>query len=281
MKKLLLILTVMVLLVGGLSAPAFSNSVGVINVTADVAQLSVTVSPDTISYGLVPMNTTGVLPDITMIFATNTGNCFVDMQIKGANTTDWALGETAGENIYVHYWGYYFPALTYTKMSTDYDDLCSWESYAPYTKELFFLMMDTPTSSSSYGTQETTVTVMVTYEEEGIRGILEAGGPYTAGTANITATANITDQDNNPVTGLTTESNFLAVNLFSGTPPDLTWLSDLTLTAEWTEVGGGIYTGEIGDISSLTAGDYFLWAHVNDGTHVTEMGDPFVIEESP
>ncbi len=277
MKKVLLILTAMVLLVGGLAAPAFSASEGVINVTADVAQLSVTVAPNTVSYGLVPLNTTGVQPDGNpMIFAQNTGNCFVDMQIKGANTTDWALGETAAEDVYVHYWGYLFPTPTWTDMDTDYDDLGSWESYAPFTNEAFWLQMDTPTSSSSFGTQSTTVTVMVTYEEEGVRCILEAGGPYTEGSANITATANVTDQNNNPVTGLT-GSNFSHM-VFSGTFPNITPIFDPVFTAVWTENGGGIYTGEIGDISSLPAGEYFLAGSVNDGTHMAGMGDPFVIE---
>jgi len=277
MKKLLSILVVMVILViGGLSAPVFALDTGVISVTAEVAQISVSVNPDTITYGLVPLATIGVQPsDNPTIFAFNTSNCFVDMQIKGAHTTDWTLDTAPGADTYVHYFGQPFFAPSYTPLGTDYNDLGTWESYSPGSIEMFLLQMDTPTSSSSFEMQATTVTVLVTYEEEGIKALLDANGPYTAGSANVTVTANVTDQDNSPVTGLTADKFSTAV--FSGTPPNMTIILDPVLTTTWVENGGGIYTGTITDISTLLAGDYWASVNINDGLHFAGSGDGFDI----
>jgi hypothetical protein len=280
MKRILIILAIVVLVVGGLTVPAFSADTGVVNVTADIAQISVTVIPNSVSYGLVPLNTKGLKPiGDPFINAYNTGNCFVDMFIKGDDTTNWALSPSPDADKYVHYFGWPLFYLVYTPLSTSYQDLGTFSSYSPYSGELFRLQMDTPTTSSSMGTQSTTVTVMVTMVPEGIRTTtVEADGPYTQGSSTtLTVTANITDQNSNPVLGLP-PANFSFIVL-SGSPPNQTYVPGLS--AVWTENGGGTYTGSITDISTLPAGLYFVNFGVNDGSHSTSAGDFFDINTGP
>ena len=276
MKKLLIILALVVLVVGGLTVPAFAGSEGVVSVTADVAQISVTVNPNSINYGLVPLNTAGLKPvGDPRITAYNTGNCFVDMFIRGADTTNWALKNTPGVEEYVHYFGWPFLAPTYNPLNNSYQDLGIWASYSPGAADAFFLKMDTPTTSSATGTQSTTVTVMVTYEAEGIKGIVEADGPYIENVSTtLTMTANVTDQNGAPVLGIP-PSNFILV-VFSTATPNWTFVPGLTAT--WNENGGGVYIGSIADISTLPAGPYFASIGVRDSTsHFAVAGDDFEI----
>ena len=274
MKRILTILALVVLVVGGLTVPAFSADTGVVSVTAEVAQVSVTVNPNSVNYGLVPLNTTGLKPvGNPAINVLNTGNCFVDMFIRGDDTTNWALNPSPDTDKYVHYFGYPFFAPIYTPLTKSDQDLGPFSSYSPFSGELFTLQMDTPTTSNFLGTQSTTVTVMVTMVTEGIRGILEADGPYTEGSTTLTVMANVTNQNGVPVLGLPLV-NFSFV-VFSGTFPNLTFVPGLT--ASWVENGGGIYTGSITNISSLPVGPYFVSISVNDGPHHTSPGDTFDI----
>ena len=273
MKRILTILSLVVLVVGGLSVPVFSADTGVVSVTAELSQVSVTVNPNSINYGLVPLYATGLKPvGDPVIFATNTGNCFVDMQIKGANTTNWALSSSPDVDKYVHYFGYPFFAPTYTPLSTGYQDLGPFSSYSPFMGELFKLQMDTPTTSSFVGTQSTTVTVMVTMVTNGLKVVLEAGGPYPQGGPSATLTATVTDQNGNPVAGISV-GNFFTIIFppgFPGTPlilPPTTWVNN----------GGGSYTGTA-DISSLTTlGDYNVSVSTNNGTSTAVRGDTLTI----
>ena len=278
MKRFLLVLLVTMLALGGLSVPAFSDTEGVVTVTAEQAQVSVSVFPDSVSYGIVSMGEEDLKPiDNPTIRAGNTGNWWADFQVRGADTTDWTLDTTPAEDTYVHYVGWGPPGSeTYTELSTSNDDLGPFASYAPGSNQFFKLMMDTPTSSTSYATQETQVTVVVSMATEGITVILDADGPYTQGGGPATLTANVTDQDGTPVTGITL-SNFMS----------FTWASDPPVgpplevgTATWSEVGGGVYIGSL-PINTLTAGTYTAAAQTHDGTHLARGFDAFVIEPSP
>jgi len=276
MKRIITILALVVLVVGGLTIPAFSADTGVVQVTAEVAQVSVTVTPDNVNYGLVPLNTTGLKPiGNPAVNVQNTGNTFVDMFIRGDDTTNWALSPSPDTDKYVHYFGYPFFAPAYVPLSKGNQDLGPYSSYSPFSGELFTLQMDTPTTSTFTGTQTTTVTAMVTMVTEGIRGILEADGPYTGGVdTTLTVTANVTNQNGAPVLGLSLVNNFF-FGVFSGVFPNQTIVPGLSAT--WVENGGGIYTGSITDISTLPAGTYFVVVLINDGAHYTSPGDNFVI----
>ena len=117
---------------------------------------------------------------------------------------------------------------------------------------------------------------MVSIAMEGLTVTLDSGGPYTQGGGPATLTANVTDQDGVPVTGITL-TNFMS----------LIWASDPPVggpfevgTATWSEDGGGVYTGSL-PISTLTAGTYTAAAQTHDGTHLARGYDAFVIELSP
>jgi hypothetical protein len=111
---------------------------------------------------------------------------------------------------------------------------------------------------------------MVTMVTEGLKVILQAGGPYSLpGPAILTAT--VTDQDGHPVPGIPT-GNFFTV-VFPATPPGA---PPIFLPSTWVNSGGGTYTGTM-DISTLTPGDYTAVVLVNDGSSTANGGDPFNI----
>ena len=285
MKRFLTVLVILVLLSSlGLAAvvPAFSADTGVVQVTAEPAQVSVSVNPDNVSYGVVDMGQTGLVPSgDPMIMAQNTGNWWASFQIKGADTNGgWILSDTATPDHYVHYFG---PVpqpplppgtVSYTPLgSTGYGDLGG-VSYSPYQGVWFKLMMDTPTLSSATGTQTTTVTVMVTQEEEGLRlDLTTDNDTYEQGGGPVLMTANVTNQAGAPVSGLV--NSLVGVNIepyTPGTPPVIA--HPITLTE--TDTGTGIYTGSL-DISSLTEGAYSVWISTSDGSHFVGGGRGFTI----
>jgi hypothetical protein len=275
MKRILTILALVVLVVGGLTIPAFSADTGVVQVTAEVAQVSVTVNPNSVSYGLVPLNTTNITPiGDPSILAQNVGNCFEDMFIRGADTTNWALSLTGapGENIYVHKWGYGFPIPSYTPLYLSNQDLGPFNSYGPGAGEFFKLKMDTPTMSSFTGTQSTTVTVMVTMVTEGLKVVLEAGGPYPPGGPSATLTVTVTEQDGNPVAGIPLGGFFTFIF-----PPDFPVTPVIFPPATWVDNGDGSYTG-IADISSLTtSGTYNVSLSTSFNGKTAVGGDLLII----
>jgi hypothetical protein len=124
MKRILTILALVVLVLGGLSLPAFSADTGVVSVTAEVAQVLVSVSPGNVNYGLVPLNTVRLKPiGDHVILAINTDNCFVNIQIKGTDTTDWALSPSPDVDKYVHYFSWPFISTTYTPLNAGYQEV--------------------------------------------------------------------------------------------------------------------------------------------------------------
>jgi hypothetical protein len=180
MKRLLTVFLILMLLLSlGLATviPAFSATEGTVTVTIESATVSVRVDPSSVSYGVVGQGKTGLVPggDPT-IFAQNTGNWWAGFQIKGDDTTGgWMLSDAAETDVYVHYFGPMpqppiLPPgpVSYTKLTKDYQNLGG-VSYSPHIGTGFKLKMDTPTYSAYMGTQNTTVTVMVTLENEGLK----------------------------------------------------------------------------------------------------------------
>ena len=284
MKRFLTVFLVLMLLLSlGLATviPAFSADTGVVQVTAEPAQVSVSVNPDNVSYGVVDMGQTGLVPGgDPVIEADNTGNWWASFQIKGADTTGgWILSDTATPEHYVHYFGPIpqlpiFPpgTVTYTPLSsTVYQDLGG-VSYSPHLGVWFKLKMDTPTLSSATGTQTTTVTVMVTQEDEGlILDLTTDNDTYEQGGGPVLLSANVTNQDGVPVSGLT---NF-AIIVMEGNPPT-PGIPPIAQTITLIDAGGGIYTGSL-DISSLDAGIYTVAIYTDDGSYFTIGGRPIDI----
>jgi len=281
MKRLLTVFLVLMLLLSlGLATviPAFSATEGTVTVTIESATVSVSVNPTSVSYGVVGQDKTGLVPggDPT-IFAQNTGNWWAGFQIKGADTTGgWILSDAAGPDAYVHYFSQGTPTMVvYNPLSSSYQNLGG-TSYSPYQVTFFKLRMDTPTESAFMGTQNTTVTVMVTLENEGFKLILETDSDtYEQGSNDpVQLSANVTNQDGDPVSGLT---NFLVV-INQGNPPTPGIPPIIMQSIPMTETGSGtgIYTGSL-DISSLGEGIYSVGINTNDGSHFVGGGCPITI----
>jgi hypothetical protein len=286
MKRLLPVFLVFMLLLSLVLAtviPAFSDTEGTVMVTIESATVSVAVNPSSVSYGVVGQDKTGFVPsgDPT-IFAQNTGNWWASFQIKGADTTGgWILSDTAETDAYVHYFGSMpQPPITppgpvsYTKLTKNYQNLGG-VSYSPYIGTGFKLKMDTPTYSAYMGTQNTTVTVMVTLEKEGLKfNLTPDHDTYTQGDGPVLLSGNVTNQDGVLVSGLT--HFFLFVSQGNpptpGIPPVIMHPIILTETGS----GTGIYTGSV-DISSLDKGIYNVGIITNDGTHFVGGGCPIEI----
>lgn len=139
-------------------------------VTASVTAQNVAVSLNqtTFDYGIIPTgqsSSTLALFSGAGISATNDGNVNADFTIYGANTTDWTLGGTAGENIYVHS----FCDDTESDCSTpttNYSALtispATFElGVAPAASQAFQLNITTPSSTTFYTQQSAAVTIQV------------------------------------------------------------------------------------------------------------------------
>ena len=247
-------------MVGGLAAPVLAqDDTGVVTVTVQAAVVSVSVTPDAINYGLVSLNAEGLKPveptADPRIVANNTGTGWVDFTIRGADTDDWTLGAVAAPETYVHYFGRGPTGnVTYTPLtSLDYQDLDPFVSHSPGSASVFRLMMDTPTTSAFFGTQTTAVTVMVTLVEEGTSLTLDIDAPsYPLGGGPAVLTANVTDPDDNPVTGIPS-GNFRTFILGIPDPQPV----------NFTETGSGIYTGNL-TISALASDNYTVKVYAWD-----------------
>jgi len=95
------------------------------------AVVSVTVEPTTFDYGTMPFdsskesfNTHGILKGKNI--KATVGSAVTDLYIKGATTTDWALGATADASTYVHKFATSTDETTqptgYTALTLDYAD---------------------------------------------------------------------------------------------------------------------------------------------------------------
>ena len=279
MKRLLSVLVILTLLSSlSLAAvvPAFSDTEGTVTVTIESATVSVVVIPSSVNYGVVGLGMTGVVPHgDPMIRVQNTGNWWASFQIRGDDTTGgWILSDAAEPDRYVHYFGQGAPTMVYSPLDVSYQGLGG-ASYSPGIGPFFKLKMDTPTSSNFMGTQSTTVTVMVTQENEGLQLILETDSDtYEQETGPALLSANVTNQSGTPVSSLT---SFLVV-ISQGDPPTPgippVIVQPITLTE--TGTGTGTYTGTL-DISSLVAGIYTVGVHTNDGSHFAAGGHPITI----
>jgi hypothetical protein len=134
------------------------------NVTATVTiqNVSVSVSDAAIAYGTLSSSgtedttTAGINDSQT---ASNDGNVTEDLNIRGANSTNWTLSGTAGVDTYIH-----------SFCITDCDGTPSWTALTTSNQtlatsvsaagtQLFDLQFSAPTSSTTFTEESLTVTV--------------------------------------------------------------------------------------------------------------------------
>lgn len=135
---------------------------GSVTATVTLQNVSVSVTDGTVTYGTLGLNssedtTSGGINDSQT--ATNNGNVAVDLNIRGANSTDWTLGSSAGNNTYRHRFctSNCDVSPTWTDLTTNYNTLAT--NVAASGTQVFDLEITTPTTSSVYTEQSVNVTV--------------------------------------------------------------------------------------------------------------------------
>lgn len=147
---------------GFLSLPIQAASTATVTATVTVQNVSVSVSDGSVSYGTVGTSssedtTSGGTNDSQT--ATNNGNVTETLNISGADTTAWTLAGAVGADQYKHDFctSNCDSSPTWTALTTSYQTLNN--SVSASGTQVFDLRINTPSSSSSYTQQSTTVTI--------------------------------------------------------------------------------------------------------------------------
>ena len=146
-----------------LTAKVEAASSASVSATVTAQNISVTVADGTISYGVIPINTSKstTASDLNdQQTATNNGNVAEDLHIKGQNTSAWTLAAAAGAEQYSHKFcttSCTTPPTGYTALTTNYQTLAT--NIATNGTQVFDLQITTPTSTATYTAQTVDVTV--------------------------------------------------------------------------------------------------------------------------
>ena len=162
-----LITTICILSLVGMVAGVAVQGANTAPVSATVTpkKISVSVSPSSVAYGTVALDTEVFPTGDPAITATNDGNVTETLNIVGANATfganTWTLSGTAnGADIYMHKFDTPAYADPYTALTTSYQTLAA--SVASSGTQDFKLKIKTPVSTLAYGEYSTTVTIQAT-----------------------------------------------------------------------------------------------------------------------
>lgn len=135
----------------------------VVSATVTVQNVSVSVSPGTVAYGTMALNTSkSTIPaDLNAPqTVTNNGNISEQFNIRGQNSANWTLGLTAGADTYVHQFcsaACTSPPTNFTGLTTNYQTLAA--SVASSGTQTLHLRLTTPTTSSVFTQQSVDVTI--------------------------------------------------------------------------------------------------------------------------
>ncbi len=141
------------------SSPALATHTpeSIVSATVTPAVLSVSVTPDSVDYDVVEMNSTDNLPTPISFTATNNGSITEDIEIRGASTGDWTLAATAGTDQYVHKASPDAFSTTITLTTSNQSLAAGVTTSGTVTVSL---KLDAPTSSTTAATQTAPVTVI-------------------------------------------------------------------------------------------------------------------------
>ncbi len=122
MKKLILVSFLLVSIFVGLRLPTAAEE-KTVSATITPLVVSISVSPDTVTYGTRSAGVGEVTSNPEKISVTNTGTVAQNLQIKGSNSAsgDWTLALSAGTDQFVHRFS--TNNSSYTDMTTDYKNL--------------------------------------------------------------------------------------------------------------------------------------------------------------
>ena len=144
------------------SSPALAgHSVeSTVSATVTPAVLSVTATPTSVDYEVVELSATGETPTPLFFTATNNGSIIENIEIRGADTTNWTLEPTAGANQYVHRASKNNFSPQIITLTTENQELDT--GVAVDGTVTVHLNLDAPTSSTTAATQTAVVTVIAT-----------------------------------------------------------------------------------------------------------------------
>jgi hypothetical protein len=133
-----------------------------ITATVTVQNISLSVSDGSIAYGVLPVNTSKSTCDFSPYdtqTVTNDGNVAEDFSIKGQNSQNWTLADTAGTDQYVHKFATSScPWTSGTALTTSYQTMAT---NIPVNGSVTLnLQITTPTATNYYTQQDVSVTVM-------------------------------------------------------------------------------------------------------------------------
>jgi len=129
-------------------------------ITTSIATvISVSVSDGAISYGIIPANSSKSTCDLndTQI-VTNNGNVAETFNIMGSNSTNWTLGASPGNEIYVHKFSTSScPWTSGIPLTTSYQTMAT--NIAPNATTTLNLQITTPTNTNYFTQQNVNVTI--------------------------------------------------------------------------------------------------------------------------
>jgi hypothetical protein len=129
-------------------------------ITTSIATvISVSVSDGAISYGIIPANSSKSTCDLndTQI-VTNNGNVAETFNIMGSNSTNWTLGTSPGNEIYVHQFSTSScPWTSGVPLTTSYQTMVT--NVVPNATTTLNLQITTPTNTNYFTQQNVNVTI--------------------------------------------------------------------------------------------------------------------------
>jgi hypothetical protein len=135
-----------------------------VSATVTVQNVSLSVTSGTISYGIIPSNTSKstIATDLNDTqTVTNNGNVAEDVTIKGQNSTNWTLASSNGTDQYVQRYctsTCATPPTGYTALTTSYQDLKT--NLASLGTQNFDLQITTPNPSTVFTQQNVDVSIL-------------------------------------------------------------------------------------------------------------------------
>jgi hypothetical protein len=154
LKRLVVLGILIAAAAGVLTLPALADE-STVNATITPKLIALSVTPNTLDYGSHEPGETGLVPDPEYFAVINTGSVNEDLQIRGANTADWNIASTPGEDEYVHR---FKTNSTFTALTTSNQSLFA--GVAPLGEIDVFMNLDMPSDTTILSTQTAPITVV-------------------------------------------------------------------------------------------------------------------------
>jgi hypothetical protein len=140
---------------------SFATDTASVVATVTFQNVSVTVASGNVAYGTMGASTSKDTNSMAATqIATNAGNVSEELRIKGKDDSPWTLSATPGADQYTHKFCKTSceTAGNYTALTTSYAQLAA--SVAAAGTQSFDLMIETPTTSTTYTQRSVDVTIL-------------------------------------------------------------------------------------------------------------------------